>query len=499
MAQAIRTSRVRGRTVADRHITRPDLSVHPRHFRGRHHAATIFVVVVLAVFGFRFFPGQDVTVFSNGEAVKVSTTFDPRVEGLAAADIELSPGDKVLYATSGRHSSIAIQRARPIVAEVDGQQYSFRTRASTVGGALAEAGLELRAGDRVYVNGQLTRDSGPLAGRSAFASRAVPGAAASGELGAERVRISIERARPVVVYVDTLRVEAVSAASTVEGLIADLGMTVREEDLVHPPLTSPLTAGMTVRLEKARTVTVKLDGKEQTLYTQAQTVAEVLRLLGVDPGPDELLSLPRETAVFNGMSLTIGLNRTEVVEEQEAIVPGSVSEEDPNLARGEVKIIPGTNGVRIRKWSVAYKNGAETSRIFVGSEVQQAAAPTRHIIGTRGVSAAKPVLSTPSYTGSYSKKMTVATTWYNAESSGRPAGDPHYGVTATGIQVDYGVCAVDPAVIPLYSRFYVPGYGTCLAADTGGLIKGNKVDLGFPDSAGDPRWPNSTVEIYFLD
>ncbi|MBA4180286.1 MAG: hypothetical protein C0506_06825 [Anaerolinea sp.] len=498
LAQAIRTSRVRGRTVADRQITRPDLSVHPRHFRGRHHAATILVVVILAVFGFRFFPGKDVTVLSNGEALRVSAVFDPRGEGLAAADVQLGPGDQVLYATSGRQSSVAVLRARPIVAEVDGRQLTFRTRASTVGGALAEAGLDLRPGDRVSVDGHLTRESGPLAGRSTFAARSVPGVQASGELGAEGVRITVERARPVVVYVDTLRLEAMSAASNVQGLLADLGMTVREGDLVHPSLDSPLNAGMTVRLEKARTITVVLDGIEQSLYTQASTVAEVLRLLGVDPGPDELLSAPREAPVFNGMSITIGLNRTETVEEEEAIVPGAISEEDPSLARGDVKIIPGTNGLRVKKYAVTFKNGVETGRSFLGSEVRQPAIPARQIVGTRVAAGAKPVLSTPSYTGSYTRKMTVRTTWYNAASSGRPAGDPHYGVTASGIMVDYGICAVDPTVIPWMSRFYVPGYGTCLAADTGGVIKGDLIDLGFPDSAGDVKWPNSTVEIYFL-
>lgn len=499
MAQAIRTSRVRGRTVADRQIPHADLSVHPRHFRGRLHAATIFVVVVLAVFGFRFFPGQDVTVLSNGEAVRVSATFDPRAEGLAAAAIQLSPGDKVLYATSGRHSSIAVRRARPIVADVDGRQFTFRTQASTVGGAMAEAGVDLRPGDRVYVDGHLTRDSGPLVARNSFASRSVPGAQANDELGGEAVHISIERARPVVVYVDTLRVETMSAAANVQGLVAELGMTVREGDLVHPNLNAPLAAGMTVRLDTGRTITILLDGVEQTLYTQAATVADVLRLLGVDPGPDELLSAVREAPVFNGMSLTIGLNRHEDVIEEETIVPATIMEEDPALARGDVKVFPGSTGVRVKRWSITRKNGVETARMFMGSEILKSAVPTRHIVGTRSVASARPILSTPSYTGSYTKKMTVRTTWYNAESSGRPAGHPLYGVTATGVMVDYGVCAVDPTVIPMYTRFYVPGYGTCVALDTGGVIKGDLIDLGFPDSAGDAGWPNATVEIYFLD
>ena len=51
------------------------------------------------------------------------------------------------------------------------------------------------------------------------------------------------------------------------------------------------------------------------------------------------------------------------------------------------------------------------------------------------------------------------------------------GITAMGIPATYGIVAVDPAIIPLGSRVYIPGYGEALAADTGGAIYGYKIDL----------------------
>jgi 3D (Asp-Asp-Asp) domain-containing protein len=63
-------------------------------------------------------------------------------------------------------------------------------------------------------------------------------------------------------------------------------------------------------------------------------------------------------------------------------------------------------------------------------------------------------------------QLTVSATCYDL--SGR---------TATGMPVGQGVVAVDPSVIPLGSRMYVPGYGTAVAADVGGGIKGNTIDL----------------------
>ncbi|GAB4243956.1 MAG: 3D domain-containing protein [Thermoleophilia bacterium] len=54
------------------------------------------------------------------------------------------------------------------------------------------------------------------------------------------------------------------------------------------------------------------------------------------------------------------------------------------------------------------------------------------------------------------------------------------GTTATGVRVRRGIIAVDPSVIPLGTRLYVPGYGEGIAADTGSAVKGNVVDVWLP-------------------
>src|SRR5205814_838589 len=125
------------------------------HFRGRHHAATIFVVLLLAVVGFRLFPGQDVTVLNNGQSYRVSTTFDARSEALAAGSVDLAPGDRVLEGNGGRHTSLAVQRARPVSVEVDARVVTLRTQATTIAGALADAGISLSPNDRVYLDDRL--------------------------------------------------------------------------------------------------------------------------------------------------------------------------------------------------------------------------------------------------------------------------------------------------------------------------------------------------------
>ena len=90
-------------------------------------------------------------------------------------------------------------------------------------------------------------------------------------------------------------------------------------------------------------------------------------------------------------------------------------------------------------------------------------------------------------------------TWYNESHGGKERDDPAWGITYTGIPLEKGICAVDPEVIPLLTRMYVPGYGNCLAADIGGGIRGNHIDLGFLEIHGDNPWYTGYVEIYILD
>jgi 3D (Asp-Asp-Asp) domain-containing protein/peptidoglycan hydrolase CwlO-like protein len=73
-----------------------------------------------------------------------------------------------------------------------------------------------------------------------------------------------------------------------------------------------------------------------------------------------------------------------------------------------------------------------------------------------------------------------------------------HGTTATGIRTRRGICATDPSVIPLGTQFDVPGYGRCVAADTGGDIKGNRIDVWVETEAEALDWGFKTVTITIL-
>jgi 3D (Asp-Asp-Asp) domain-containing protein len=82
------------------------------------------------------------------------------------------------------------------------------------------------------------------------------------------------------------------------------------------------------------------------------------------------------------------------------------------------------------------------------------------------------------------RTLTVGSTGYSIK-----------GRTATGVRTAPGVVAVDPSVIPLGSRLTIPGYGVGIAADTGGAIRGARIDLWFPTTAQALAWGHRTVTI----
>jgi 3D (Asp-Asp-Asp) domain-containing protein len=70
-----------------------------------------------------------------------------------------------------------------------------------------------------------------------------------------------------------------------------------------------------------------------------------------------------------------------------------------------------------------------------------------------------------------------------------------HGRAATGVTTGWGVAAVDPSVIPLGTRFSVPGYGTAVAADVGSGVRGAMIDLWFPTIAAARAWGRKSVTV----
>ena len=97
--------------------------------------------------------------------------------------------------------------------------------------------------------------------------------------------------------------------------------------------------------------------------------------------------------------------------------------------------------------------------------------------------------------GSKSYRGVFHATAYTAD----PAENGGWSVTALGTPLRRGVCAVDPNVIPLGTRLYVEGYGHCRAEDTGGAIKGNKIDVLIPSKSEMWNWGRRNVKVWVVN
>lgn len=98
------------------------------------------------------------------------------------------------------------------------------------------------------------------------------------------------------------------------------------------------------------------------------------------------------------------------------------------------------------------------------------------------------------------RRMEMSASAYTArfECTGRHPGDPGFGITATGVSVRPGIVAVDPSVIPLGTKLYVVGYGYSIAADTGGAIRGYRIDLFFESLDDALAFGRRNIIVYVL-
>ncbi|MDX6486161.1 MAG: hypothetical protein QOF43_1314, partial [Gaiellaceae bacterium] len=123
---------------------------------------------------------------------------------------------------------------------------------------------------------------------------------------------------------------------------------------------------------------------------------------------------------------------------------------------------------------------ATAQRVVHKADALQAAANT-----PEAAAIARPVQAPVSAsTSAGGRLLTVSSTGYSLP-----------GRTATGLPVGPGVVAVDPSVIPLGTRLTIPGYGEGVAADTGGAVRGNTIDLWFSTLADARAWGRRTVTI----
>lgn len=301
--------------------------------------------------------------------------------------------------------------------------------------------------------------------------------------------------KPVSLVVDGRKAVITTQASRVSDLLEDAGVPVRDGDVVTPPVDARVLSGMTVLVKHSVPVTLDLGGERVKLDVVGETVADALVAAGAKLSSNPGVTPSVTTALKPGMLISVPKTFIRVVTEEATLPASVVLRKDSRLPRGRrVIAAPGSPGMVLRVYRVLVTDGVEGQRVLSGERVIVAAQPRIVRVGTQfrlfgllRLNEARPrVANKAPKTG---RRMFVVATGYSAA---EPGLDPW---TATGRRAKYGVCAVDPSVIPLGTKLWIPGYGYAIAADTGGAIRGNRIDLCFDSVADAKVWGRRSVTI----
>jgi len=277
-------------------------------------------------------------------------------------------------------------------------------------------------------------------------------------------------------------------------VLAEEGVVVEPGDYLFPSSGSLVTAGTHIYIYRARELFLSVGGDTTTVHSRKATVAEVLDEAGVSLDSLDQVNPALDAPVEDGLTIRVVRVREELETVEEVIPCAVVYQDDPTMDMGQYLVLDwGADGLIHREYRVAYEDGQETERELLSDWEQ----PPRDQIVAQGTKVVN-FVETPLGSLRYSHSLEMYATWYRPASCGRSTDSPWSGVAATGVQVQRGIVAVDPNVIPLGTRVYVPGYGEALAADTGSAVIGNIIDLGFADHEV-VDWGSRWVTVYVLE
>ena len=380
------------------------------------------------------------------------------------------------------------ENKKTVTLVVNGETEVIKTYASTVGKLLSESELEVSEHDSVSPSTSSPIENGLL--------------------------IRWEQAKKVAIEIDNREdIYIWTTEKTVGNVLAEADIVLSEFDKVSPSLDAKLNENSSISVEKAYDFTL-IDGKDKKGYwSTSTTVADFLKREDIQLNEFDRLEGKKDDIIQPGSTVEIVRVEkvTDVVEDSADFAVETRN--DQNLLKGREKIVQeGKKGKVSREFEVVLENGKEVSRrltsektlekpvkkvvaigtkVIVASAVPTAKSTTAKSNDSVGVSRSKPA------TSSSSKEFYVSASAYTAYCNGCS------GITATGINLknnpNLKVIAVDPSVIPLGSKVWVEGYGYAIAGDTGGAIKGKKIDLHFPTKESAYKFGRKQVKIKIID
>ena len=292
--------------------------------------------------------------------------------------------------------------------------------------------------------------------------------------------------KSVYIQVDGRRVNVHTLSNNPQEVIKQAGIVLQPNDEYYVN-GNIISNGTSIEICRAVPVFIAYQGKTETVTTGKRTVGEILNSLGISLNGIKV-EPAGQARVLPGRLIKAVTIKEESVDTEELVSFPVIREPDPELDFGTEQIMSqGTNGVKIVSTKLRYEDGVKVSETVLSEKVISEPKPCIIKTGTRNT------VQTSRGAVSFRNSMQMRASAYT------PYDGQQTGVTATGVPARHGIAAVDPKVIPLGSRLYVQGYGFALAADTGGAIVGNAIDLCMESHNEAMNFGRRTVKVYILN
>lgn len=268
-----------------------------------------------------------------------------------------------IFAVAGKNSAKATGQGNKILTVFEsGQKTSFKTNAKTVREALKAQKINFSKEDSVE-----------------------PGL--DEELTSTEYSINIYRAKPVVIEDGELKTKILTAAQTPRQIAEKAGLNVHNEDkLAFEESGNILEDGSinTLKITRAKEISVDLFGKTESFRTQAKTVEDFLKEKKIVLGKDDGISIDLKTQISNGLNFRIWRNgkQTLTVEEPTDFQTETIQDANKDSGYKEIKEA-GEKGTKSVTYEVEMQNGKEISRKKINETEIKAAKKQVVIVGTK--------------------------------------------------------------------------------------------------------------------
>ncbi|MBY9082581.1 DUF348 domain-containing protein [Paenibacillus sp. HN-1] len=303
-----------------------------------------------------------------------------------------------------------------------------------------------------------------------------------------------------------------------EALAAEM-ISLKPYDQLSAGLGDEISDGDQIIIKRAKEFTLTESGTTHTLYTTEDTVGQAIKNSGITLGTHDKIFPSLDSAITADTEVKVLRINKQVVQRTQNLPYRVIKTADPSLYVGDVRVAQaGKPGVMIQHIEKTYQDGKMVSMRMIGKEVQTVTKDKVIAVGTKAkpqpavakvstiptntikqtsakISAKSSNVVTKAGVDFEYKKIikNVSMTAYSSE-------EPGIGTrTASGTRVTEGrTIAVDPDVIPIGWWVYIEGLGFRRAEDTGGAIKGNKIDVYYDSLSHALNFGRKTRTVYVI-